>query len=266
MRVNYAFMVIGITVMVSQLYLELGEFSNSLLWLRVEETAVGAAFAMIVATTVLPLRTRRVLCVALRHYVQAIEAVLDHASGYLLGEDEEIERVLRSAGRDVDATYQALIATAQPLRRNIAGRLDEEIGWVMLLASSCRHYSHDLVADVEASGVFDGETRTDIAHASRTLHESLDVIASAATSSRDLVYTRSSALFDRAERRLDEGSASVGAGRLAVRDLMLIDGGMARMAEIMGLSITDFDTVGVAVRGNSDDGAKSRLLGKEQEW
>ncbi len=33
-RVNYAFMTIGITVMVSQLYVELDEFSNSLLLLR----------------------------------------------------------------------------------------------------------------------------------------------------------------------------------------------------------------------------------------
>ncbi len=42
-RVNYAFMVVGITVMVSQLYVQLGEFSNSLLLLRLEETALGAA-------------------------------------------------------------------------------------------------------------------------------------------------------------------------------------------------------------------------------
>jgi uncharacterized membrane protein YccC len=254
MRVNYAFMVIGITVMVSQLYLELGEFSNSLLWLRVEETAVGAAFAMVVASTVLPLRTRRVLYIAVRNHVLAIGTLIDHASGCLLGEDDNAERALRSAGRVVDSTYQALVATAEPLRRDIAGRLDEEIGWVTLLASSCRHYSHNLVADVEASGVLDGETRSDIERANRTLHESLDAIAGAATGARDVVYTRSSALFDRAERRLDEGSANVGAGRLAVRDLMLIDGAMARMAEIMGLSITDFDTVGVTVRGNSGDG------------
>ena len=39
LRVNYAFMVIAITVMVSQLYMELDEFSNSLLWLRLEGPA-----------------------------------------------------------------------------------------------------------------------------------------------------------------------------------------------------------------------------------
>jgi uncharacterized membrane protein YccC len=255
-RVNYAFMVIGITVTVSQLYLELDEFSNSLLWLRLEETAVGAAFAMIVAATVLPLRTRRVLRVALRNHVQAIGRLLDDASGHLLEGNEDVERTLRSDGREVDATYQAMVATAGPLRRNIAGRLDEKIGWVMLLASSCRHYSRNLVADVEAVGLLDSESRGDIERASRTLHESLEAVARASTGSRDVVYTRSSALFDRAERRLDEGSASVGPGQLAVRDFMLIDGAMARMAEIMGLGITDFDTVGVGARGDGDDGSR----------
>jgi hypothetical protein len=256
LRVNYAFMVVAVTVMVSQLYTDLGEFSNSLLLVRLEETAVGAAFAMIVAATVLPLHTRRVLRIAFRNHVQAIGRLVDHASDRLLGEDLDIERTLRADARDIDTAYQALVATAQPLRRNLAGKLDEEIGWVMLLASASRHYSRNLVADVEAAGLLDGETRSDIERASATLHESLDVVARATTGSRDVVYTRSSALFDRAERRLEEGWASVGADRFAVRDLMLIDGAMARTAEVMGLAITDYDTVGVAGQRDSDDGHK----------
>jgi hypothetical protein len=122
---------------------------------------------------------------------------------------------------------------------------------VMLLASASRHYSRNLVADVEAAGLLDGETRRDIETARATLHESLDMVARATTGSRDVVYTRSSALFDRAERRLEEDWASVGASQLAVRDLMLIDGAMARTAEVMGLAITDYDTVAVA--GQRDD-------------
>jgi hypothetical protein len=110
------------------------------------------------------------------------------------------------------------------------------------------------VVDVEAAGLLDGETRRDIERASATLHESLDELARATTGSRDVVYTRSSALFDRAERRLEEGWASVGADRLAVRDLMLIDGAMARTAEVMGLAITDYDTVAVAGQSDDDDG------------
>ncbi|MCU1489192.1 MAG: hypothetical protein JWM85_597 [Acidimicrobiaceae bacterium] len=254
LRVNYGFMVVGITVVVSQLYLDLGEFSNSLLWLRLEETAVGAAFATIVAVTVLPLRTRRVLRIAFRNHVEAIGRLVDHASGQLLGEDQDIEPTLHADAREIDAAYQALVATARPLRRTLGGRLDGEIGWVMLLASASRHYSRNLVADVEALGPLDDETRVDIERASSSLRQSLSVVVAAVTGPRDVVYTRSSALFDRAERRLEEYSSSLGGGQLAIRDLMLIDGAMARSAELMGLAITDYDTVGPTFGGAADDG------------
>ncbi len=85
MRINYAFMVIGVTVMVSQLYVQLGEFSNSLLLLRLEETALGAAVAIAVVTVVLPLRTRRVLRVAMRDHLQATSTLVDHATTILVG-------------------------------------------------------------------------------------------------------------------------------------------------------------------------------------
>ena len=51
---DYAFLVVGVTVMVSQLYSELGDFSSSLLVQRLEETAIGAAVAAAVVVTVLP--------------------------------------------------------------------------------------------------------------------------------------------------------------------------------------------------------------------
>lgn len=44
MRVSYIFMAAGITVMAAQVYVQLGEFSSSLL-LRLEETMLGAAVA-----------------------------------------------------------------------------------------------------------------------------------------------------------------------------------------------------------------------------
>jgi hypothetical protein len=91
------------------------------------------------------------------------------------------------------------------------------------------------------------------------------VVAGALTGSRDVTYTRSSALFDRAERRLEECSSTPGPAQLAIRDLMLIDGTMAQMAGILGLAITDCDTEpagpassgGIRVRGRvrETDGA-----------
>ena len=242
LRINYAFMVIAITVMVSQLYVQLNEFSNSLLLLRLEETALGAAVAIAVVMLVLPLRTRRVLRIAVRDHVQAVAQLAGHAASHLLGEDHDTAATLRSDARAVDAAYQALMATAQPLRRNLFGTLDEDAGRAVRLASAARNYSRNLVADTEMAGPADPGTRLDIELASATLHQSLDVVAGALTGSRDVTYTRSSALFDRAERRLEECSRTAGSAQLAIRDLKLIDGTMAQMAGILGLAITDYDT------------------------
>jgi hypothetical protein len=58
-----------------------------------------------------------------------------------------------------------------------------------------------------------------------------------------VTYVRSSALFDRAERDLEDRSPALDGARLAIRDLKLIDGTLAQLADTMGLALTDFDTV-----------------------
>lgn len=116
--ISYASMVIGITVAVSQLHEQLGEFSHPLLLLRLEETALGTAVAMAVVNLVLPLRTRRVLRIAVRDLVRTVGQLAGHASDHLLGEDHDTGTTLRSDAPAVDAAYQALMATAQPVRRN----------------------------------------------------------------------------------------------------------------------------------------------------
>jgi len=243
MRINYAFMVIGITVMVSQLYVQLDEFSNSLLLLRLEETALGAAVAVVVVMLLFPLRTRRVLQIASRDLVQAVGRLAGHASDHLLGIDHGTTATLRSDARAVDAAYHALTATAQPLRRNLSGGVDEETGRVLRLASAAGNYSRNLVSDTERAGLVDADTRLDLELASATLRQSLNAIAVALTGPGDGVYTRSSALFDQAERRVEERSGVAHPAQLAIRDLKLIDGTMARLAEGLGLAITDYDTV-----------------------
>jgi Carboxypeptidase regulatory-like domain len=147
-QISYAFLVLGITVTVSQLYEQPGEFSNSLLLLlRLEETALGAAVAAAVVMLVLPLRTRRVLRIAFRDLVRAVGRLAGHASDRLLGQDHDAGTALRSDARAVDAAYQALMATAPLLRRNLPGGPDEDISQALHLASAARNYSRNLVAD-----------------------------------------------------------------------------------------------------------------------
>ena len=248
-RINYAFTALGVTVMVAQLYVKLGEFSYSLLMLRLEETALGAAVTMAVVILVLPLPTRRVMRIAVRDLVQAVGRLAGHASDHLLGADHDTGTTLRADARAVDAAYHALMATAQPVRRNLSGSPDEDITQALQLASVARNYSRNLIIDTERAGLADASTRLDIERAGTTLQHSLDAIASALTGSEDGAYTRSSALFDQAERRIEECSVIASPAQLVIRDLKLIDGTFARMAEALGLLIADYDTAPAASGG-----------------
>jgi uncharacterized membrane protein YgaE (UPF0421/DUF939 family) len=247
MRINYIFMVVAITVMVSQLYVQLGEFSDSLLLLRLEETALGSGVAIAVVLLILPLRTRNVLQVALRAQTEAVAALVDIATGHLLDDDHHYrgDTSLRAAARDIDAAYQAVVATALPLRRTMFGAVDETVGSTLRLASASRHYGRNMVADIEGAGILDAQTRRDIGRASDTLHSSLAVLINAFEGERDGVYVRSSSLFDRAERCLGNSSNATYNDRLPIRDLMLIDQTMASVAGAMNLTVTDYDTAAI---------------------
>jgi uncharacterized membrane protein YccC len=241
LRVNYALLVVGVTVTVSQLYSQLGEFSNSLLLLRLEETAIGAAVAVAVVMLVVPLRTRRVLRIAYREYIRAMAGLVDRAASSMTWAEHDTGGTLRADARAVDVSYQALVATAQPVRRNITSS-DQKMSEAMRLATASRHYTRDLVAAVGTIAPLDQETSRDIERASATLHRSLEMIAAALNGPRGGVYTRSSSLFDRAERRLEARPAAIDEDRIAIRDFKLIDGTMAKVAELIGLGITDYDT------------------------
>lgn len=244
-RVNYAFMVIGITVMMSQLYVQLDEFSNSMLLLRLGETALGAGVAALVTLFVLPLKTRHVLRVAFSDYLRAVREMTGHATARLLGADAAdgtSPASLRADARAVDAAFQAVIATAQPLRRSYFGDLDEKTSGAVRLAAASRHYCRTLVADTEAAAPLDLRTRLDIKRSAATLEESLAVIEKAVTGPREGTYTRSSALFEQAERGLEGRDGHAGPAQLAIRDLKLVDGSMAELARILGLDVASYDT------------------------
>jgi hypothetical protein len=242
-RISYAFLAVAITVTVSQLYQQLGEFTNSLLVVRLEETALGAAVAIVVVMLVLPLHTRQVLRVAVREHVEAVGRLADHATARLVGREDGIGSTLRSDARAVDAAYQAVVLTAQPVGRTVWGSADEDTMRALRLTSASRNYSRNLVVDtgrLQPPGV---STDLDIARASATLHHSIEVVARALTGPRDDTYTRSSSLFDQAEQGLDTRAHRSASIEFALRDFKLLDGTMARMAELMGVGIADgYDT------------------------
>jgi uncharacterized membrane protein YgaE (UPF0421/DUF939 family) len=233
-RINYAVSAVGITVVLALAFGQQGVFSNSLLLLRVEETAIGAGIGIVVATVIFPLRTRLVLRVALRRYFQAVERLVEHATALLVGEDRD-ETTLRADARALDAAYQEVLATVQPTGRNLFGRPADKTAQVLRIATAARHYSRNLVIDVETTGPLDSKARAAIQESSATLHRSLDVTVEAISGPRDVTYTRSSTAFDRAE--LNTEQADTPHGQLPIRDLKLIDATMAEIAELMGLTV-----------------------------
>jgi len=257
MRINNAFMVIGITVTVSQLYVQLGEFTNSLLLQRLELTAVGAAATIAVVMLVLPLRTRRVLAIAMRTYVQTLATLVGHATARLLGDQADSASTLHTDARDIDASYQALVTTAQPLNRTLFGAPDEGIGALMRQAAASRHHALNLVTGVETDADLGNDARDDIERGSATLRRSLEIVAGALNGPRDGTYTRASSLFDQAQQCLERSAAPLQDADLAIRDLQGIDETMAALALDLHLNVTDYDTATSAATHPIDAGISS---------
>jgi len=268
-RVNYAFMTVGITVMVSQLYVELDELSNSLLLLRLGETAVGAGVAMLTVLLVLPLHIGRVARVAARQQLEALadladrclERLADQASA--TGSDLE----LRAAARRVDNAYQALAATVRPLATPLVGPQAGPLSGLLATAAAGRNYTRNLLLDAVTGlpGLDPGGTVT-LAAARHQLADSTAAVTTALAPARagaradgsgadgdgaaghgtdrrgrpGRPYVRSASLFARVADGLPGPVTSP--PQLALRDLQLLDGALAEAARWAEVPVTDLDT------------------------
>ena len=239
-RISYAYFVFGLVVSLSQVYVQLGTFSNSLLYTRLEETALGSVIGILAFTFVLPLRTRHVGRVAFRRQLQAMAALIGHATEQLVGGHRTA--ALRSDARVLDDAHQALIASVGPLRQRPFGALQRRAGNVVSLASAYRHHGRALVTDVEAAHIPTDAVRGDLERACEHLNASIDELVRAVDGPRDGTYVRSAALFDRVERELEAHVGGVHDGQLAVRNLTLIDEAMAGLATALTIKVTDYDT------------------------
>lgn len=111
-RVSYVVMAFAVTTVMGELYNVLREYSERLLLLRLEETALGVVIAVVVVLVVLPVRTQDALDAA-RH------ALLDAVDGLLLDVSERLSRPERRSdlffdARRVDAAVHQLALVARP--------------------------------------------------------------------------------------------------------------------------------------------------------
>ncbi len=244
LRVSYAFMVIGITVMVSQMYVQLGEYSDFLLRLRLEETAIGAAVAIVTVLVVFPLRSWQVVRVAARAHAEAVQALADGALRRVTGECADAQ--LRSAARTLDGAHQSLVAALRPLR-GLPGPGSEVHRGLRSAADASVHRARMMLRESTQVVAGPGEglrpdaERLDAAR--DRLTGSVEQIATALSDDHrasDHVYTRSASLFD-----------VIGTGRpdaelitpeqLLLRDARLLDESMAAFAAAADLQVRALD-------------------------
>ena len=146
-RLNYMFMTMGITVTMAQLYVQLDEFSWSLLLLRLAETAIGVAAVIVTVLLIVPLRPQRVLTTAVLSWFTALRALVDAVLEQLDGRPTP----LRPLVRDLDAASAALEATAAPLRRATFGANSAQLAELLSVGSAARQYARSMAAGVEGA-------------------------------------------------------------------------------------------------------------------
>jgi hypothetical protein len=189
---------------------------------------------------VLPLHASRVARVALRGYLAAMASLLRHAYAALGGAEDAA--LLPGDTRALNAAYQALAATIQPMRRVQAGGQSERAGTAMAAATAARHYALNLIRDIPPAAAPDADTAALLDRGCQNLQASLTGLQSAVAGPHGITYTRSASLFDLVEQRLAAPGSNGGKAHLALRDLRLIDGALAELAGALGMDITSYDT------------------------
>ncbi|MET8572754.1 FUSC family protein [Streptomyces sp. NPDC004783] len=145
---SYTLMSFFVTAMLGLLYTVLHTYSMSVLLLRVEETALGAACGIIAAALVLPIhtdrRTNELLGTVLERLVDVTEGAVDQLSGGPAADLLDTARDLDQALGDLRGATQPLTHPITPLRarRNTAQ-------YVVALLETCAYHARSLAATAE---------------------------------------------------------------------------------------------------------------------
>jgi uncharacterized membrane protein YccC len=241
-RLNYMFLVVAITVTISQLYVQLDVFSWQLLLLRLAETAIGSLTVVVTVLFIVPLRPQRVLTTGVLLWITALRRLLEAVFGRLDGEHEPLRPLIRA----VDATYAELVATAAPLRWTTFGHRSSGLTEVLSVSSAARQYARSLAALVEQAEA-DGEVLpwaddASLRQAAEQLRTSVDAIAHRLDTGENGCYVRSAALVALA---LDSLRRQPSGFSFALKDLTLLDGALARLATALEMRTSDHDTTGL---------------------
>ncbi|MDN3024379.1 FUSC family protein [Streptomyces sp. S.PB5] len=145
---SYTLMSFFVTAALGVLYTLLHTYSLSVLVLRIEETALGAACGVLAAAFVLPVRTDRrtddLLAGVLDRLAEVTESAVDQLSGGPPTELLDKARDLDSALADLRAATQPLTHPVTPLRAR-----RDTARYVVALLETCAYHARSLAATAE---------------------------------------------------------------------------------------------------------------------
>ncbi|AQS71203.1 FUSC family protein [Streptomyces pactum] len=145
---SYTLMSFFVTAMLGLLYTLLHTYSLSVLLLRVEETALGAACGIVAAALVLPIRTDRrtneLLGTVLERLTDVTEGAVDQLSGGPAADLLDTARELDQALGDLRAATQPLTHPITPLRAR-----RDTARYVVALLETCAYHARSLAATAE---------------------------------------------------------------------------------------------------------------------
>jgi len=164
------------TTLLSVLYGLLGRFTPALLWLRIEETVIGAAIGAVIALILFPERTSVHIQTSAR---QVLDAVCEYLEQAVVKRTPETDpaRLLDSA-RVLDARLRDLRTAAQPLTgrlRHFTPRSTHTLRTVSELVLSVRHLEmgRGLMEMNDVSRELSREAAVRLAHNARALANAL---------------------------------------------------------------------------------------------
>ena len=233
MRISYGFMAMSITVATAQLYDQLDEFSWHLLLVRLAETCVGVAAVILTVLIIVPLRPQRVLTAALLAYFRALRTVVLAALQRLL--DPGAAPPARADVRALDAAYASLNVTAKPLQRGMFGRYTGPVVDLLAVAGACRNYARTLTIGVHHWPAIADADRSALTAAVEEMRSSMTAIETRLRDGGRRGYVRSAGLFQPLSDHIDSPRV--------LRDLMLLDAALAKLADGLGMAVTDHDTM-----------------------
>jgi uncharacterized membrane protein YccC len=178
MKLTYSLMTFWITTMLALLYGLLGQFSFSLLLLRMEETAIGAVIGVSAAMLVLPINTRAKVRGDARAFFVTLSDLIEASVARLFG--EAVTTSPTETARQLDRDLLQFRTSAKPLTAGVgglAGRRTMRHGLRMLAA--CDRYARVLARTSEAYDEAAPELIEAIKSAAEQIRRNIDVLVTA---------------------------------------------------------------------------------------